>query len=86
MGQQGGGPVADAVDEEDGRAVHRQLKKKIQRNEHRHLRQGNPKLILKGQKQQGNKIVDHCLNDIADETGALRVFVGHGSILLFDAQ
>ena len=76
--------VAQLIDEEDGEKIHRELGEKIHRDQQGDLLQGDSEAFVKGDKQQGQKIDDHGLHQIASEAAGhsqlIVLFHGNSSI------
>ena len=70
-----GGAVADLVYKFGGQQIDAQLNGKIEGDEHGDLRQRDPIGVLKREKQQGYKVVDHSLHNVPGEAGVNGLFV-----------
>ena len=70
------GAIPDAIHKFGGQHVYQHLNRKIHGDNQADLRKREGEFLLKGDEQQGRKIVDDSLDDIAHIAGQARMAVG----------
>lgn len=82
MRNDNGSAIPDLVDKPCGKAVDNQLDEKVQRDQKRNFRQRNRIAVLKGDEEQGDKIVDNSLYNVPDKArinGFLIILIQSGA-------